>query len=46
VEGLDMVRWTGEHEAHKKGYTALARLRAIQGDRPAMLEAVKTLEET
>ncbi len=28
------------------GYTALARLRAIQGDRPAMLEAVKTLEET
>ena len=46
AEGLDLVRWTGETVAIKKGYTALARMRAIQGDRPAMLEAVKTLEET
>jgi len=46
TEGLDLVRWTGDSVAPKKGYTALARLRAIQGDRPAMLEAVKTLEET
>jgi tetratricopeptide (TPR) repeat protein len=46
MEGLDLIRWTGEYEAHKKGYTALARLRAIQGNQPAMLEAVKTLEET
>ena len=45
MEGLDLIRWTGEYEAHYTGYTALARLRAIQGDRPAMLEAVKTLEE-
>ena len=45
MEGLDLIRWTGEYEAHNTGYTALARLRAIQGDRPAMLEAVKTLEE-
>jgi len=45
TEGLDLVRWTGEYEAHKNGYTALARLRAIQGDRTAMLEAVKSLEE-
>jgi LuxR family maltose regulon positive regulatory protein len=45
TEGLDLLRWTGEAMAHKKGYTALARLRAIQGDRPALLAAVKTLEE-
>ena len=46
TEGLDLVRWTGESVAPKKGYTALARLRTIQGDRSAMLEALKTLEET
>ena len=46
MEGLDLIRWTGEYEAHHTGYTALARLRASQGDWPAMLEAVKTLEET
>ncbi len=46
TEGLDLVRWTGESMAPKKGYTALARLHLIQGDQPAMLEAVKTLEET
>ncbi len=45
MEGLDLIRWTGEYEAYNTGYTALARLRAIRGDRPAMLEAVKTLEE-
>jgi LuxR family maltose regulon positive regulatory protein len=45
TEGLGLIRWTGESIVHRKGYTALARLRAIQGDRPAMLEAVKTLEE-
>lgn len=44
-EGLDLIRWTGESIAHRKGYAAIARLRAIQGDRPAMLEAMKTLEE-
>ena len=46
TEGLDLVRWTGESAAYKEGYTALARLRAIQGDGSAVLEAVKTLEET
>jgi LuxR family maltose regulon positive regulatory protein len=46
TEGLDLVRWTGEFVAPKKGYTALARLRAIQRDRSAMMEAVNTLEET
>jgi LuxR family maltose regulon positive regulatory protein len=46
TEGLDLIRWTGETIAHKKGYEALARLRAIQGNRPAMLEAVQTLEES
>ncbi len=45
TEGLDLMRWTGENHVHTKGHTALARLRAIQGDRSAMLEVVKTLEE-
>jgi LuxR family maltose regulon positive regulatory protein len=45
TEGLDLIRWTGEVMVHRVGYTALARLRAIQGDRPAMLAAVKSLEE-
>jgi LuxR family maltose regulon positive regulatory protein len=46
MEGLDLVRWTGEFVAPKKGYTALARLRASQGARQEMLEIFKTLEET
>jgi LuxR family maltose regulon positive regulatory protein len=46
TEGLDLIHWTQDYVAYKKGFTALARLRAIQEDRPAMLEAVKTLEET
>jgi LuxR family maltose regulon positive regulatory protein len=46
TEGLDLIRWTGETMVHRTGYQALARLRAIQGDRSAMSEAVKTLEET
>ena len=45
TEGLDLIRWTGESVIHTKGYATLARLRAIQGDRSAMLEAVKGLEE-
>jgi len=46
TEGLDLVRWTGDSMAPKKGYTAMARLRAIQGNQPAMMETLKTLEET
>jgi LuxR family maltose regulon positive regulatory protein len=46
AEGLDLIRWTGESVAHRTGYTALARLSAVQGDRPGMLEAVKALEES
>ncbi len=45
LEGLDLIRWTGEVEAPITGYTTLARLRAIQGNRGAMLEAIKALEE-
>lgn len=46
TEGLDLIRWTGETMVHRTGYRALARLRAIQGERSAMSEAVHTLEET
>lgn len=46
TEGLDLIRWTGETVAHSNGYRALARLRAIQGDRSAMSGAAQTLEET
>ena len=46
THGLDQVRWTGEAVAPKKGFTALARLHSVQGNQPAMMDAVKTLEET
>ena len=46
TQGLSLVRWTGEYEAHVKGYSALARLRSIQGDGTGMLESIKILEET
>ena len=46
TDGLELIRWTGESVAHRTGYTALARLRAIQGDQAGMLEALNTLEET
>jgi LuxR family maltose regulon positive regulatory protein len=45
TRGLELIRWTGEYSAHRHGYTALARLRAIQEDRPAMLAASSALEE-
>jgi LuxR family maltose regulon positive regulatory protein len=45
TEGLALIRWTGEVMVHRKGYASLARLRTIQGDRPGMLAAVKSLEE-
>lgn len=45
LEGLDLIRWTGEYEAHQKGYTALARLRAMQGDSPAATAALESLED-
>jgi LuxR family maltose regulon positive regulatory protein len=46
THGLRLVRWTGEYEAHIRGYAALARLRSIQGDWTGMLESLKMLEET
>jgi LuxR family maltose regulon positive regulatory protein len=46
THGLSLVRWTGEYEAHIRGYAALARLRSIQGNWAEMLESLKMLEET
>ncbi|MBI5033937.1 MAG: AAA family ATPase [Chloroflexi bacterium] len=46
TQGLSLIRWTGEFEALVRGYSALARLRAIQGDQSGMLESIKSLEET
>lgn len=46
MQGLSLVRWTGEFRTHIKGYSALARLRSIQGDPKAMQESIKSLEET
>jgi len=45
-DGLELIRWTGESVAHRQGYTALAYVRAIQGDQAGMLEAVQALEES
>jgi LuxR family transcriptional regulator, maltose regulon positive regulatory protein len=44
--GLSLERWTGEFRAHTKGYSALARLRSIQGDWTGMLESIKFFEGT
>jgi LuxR family maltose regulon positive regulatory protein len=44
TEGLELIRWTGESVAHRTGYTALARMCAIVGDRSGMTEAVMELE--
>jgi LuxR family maltose regulon positive regulatory protein len=46
THGLSLIRWTGEFEALVRGYSALARLRSIQGDRSGMSESIKSLEET
>lgn len=44
--GLSLERWTGEFRALTKGYSALARLRSLQGDSTGMLESLRYLEET
>ncbi len=46
TQGASLLRWTGEYEAHIRGYSALARLRAIQGDRTGMLDNLQLLEES
>jgi LuxR family transcriptional regulator, maltose regulon positive regulatory protein len=46
IQGVSLLRWTGEYEAHIRGYSALARLRSIQGDWAGMLESLKSLEES
>lgn len=46
TQGLSLIRWTGEFEALVRGFSALARLRSIQGGRSGMLESIKSLEET
>jgi len=46
TQGLSLVRWAGEFEAHLKGYSALACLRAVQGDRAGMMECLQLLAET
>ena len=46
AQGLELVRWMGDAEADRIGYTARARICAIQGDWPGMLDSLKTLEAT
>lgn len=45
MQGLSLVRWTGEYETHLRGYSALARLCFVRGDWAGALDNVKTLEE-
>jgi LuxR family maltose regulon positive regulatory protein len=45
TQGLGLIRWTGEFEALVRGYSGMARLQFIQGDRVGMLENIKSLEE-
>ena len=46
AHGLELVRWTGEFETYMRGYPTKARICAIRGDWPGMLESVTTLEAT
>ena len=45
MQGVSLIRLTGEYEAKMRGYSALARLRSIQGDWAGMLDSTKILEE-
>jgi len=46
TQGLSLIRFVRVYEAHIRGYSALARLRSIQGDWAGVLENLKTLQET
>jgi LuxR family transcriptional regulator, maltose regulon positive regulatory protein len=46
IQGVSLLQWTGEYEAHIRGYSALARLHFIQGDWTGMLEGLRLLEES
>jgi LuxR family maltose regulon positive regulatory protein len=46
TQGLSLIRLIGEFEARMRGYSALARLRSIQGDQAEMLDSIKILEES
>jgi LuxR family maltose regulon positive regulatory protein len=46
TQGLSLVHLTRELHARLRCYSALARLRLIQGDRAGMLENVNALEES
>jgi LuxR family maltose regulon positive regulatory protein len=43
--GLNLIRLTGEFDAHMRGFTALARLRSIQGDWLGIQECINFIEE-
>ena len=46
MQGLSLVHLTRENHAHLRCYSALARLRVVQGDWAGMLENVRALEES
>jgi len=46
LQGLSLVHFTREQNARLRCYSALSRLRLVQGDRGGMLENVKALEES
>ncbi len=45
TQGLSLIRFVRVYEAHIRGYSALARLRSIQGDWAGMLENLRALQE-
>jgi ATP/maltotriose-dependent transcriptional regulator MalT len=46
MQGLSLVHLTRENQARLRCYSALSRLRLVQGDWEGMLENVKVLEES
>jgi LuxR family maltose regulon positive regulatory protein len=43
--GLDLLRWTSNHEVSGEGYAALAQQRQVQGDSDAALETLAQMEQ-
>ena len=46
MQGLSLIHLTRENQARLRCYSALSRLRLLQGDREGMLENIKVLQES
>ena len=45
IQGLSLIRWTGEYRTHLKGFSAMARLHFVQRNRAGMIESLNLMKE-